>query len=266
MTSGTKCTMTITLCCDRLCARLDTTHEMTSPAASLGRGQPPPSPNGTPTPSRPRQPRAQADPFAEDSGDISLSLPASEAPLAAPQLRSREVSTPVPQRLLGKGLWPQHHGTQRSASAHPPATESDMGERRHLAGEGWGPPSPSTSPPLQAGGPDSSSSTPTVSSRRQLTRSRSLNVKIPSVDLSQGPRDVSSATTATTPHSSLGRPGAAPSTHSPRPPPLIDDDTATRMSRWVQDIIVCNFDLERGPVVERRAGGKRWGPGVKENV
>ncbi|TXT06632.1 uncharacterized protein COLE_05963 [Cutaneotrichosporon oleaginosum] len=61
-------------------------------------------------------------------------------------------------------------------------------------------------------------------------------------------------------------PNTSDSAPSPRPPPLIDDDTASRMARWVKEVVVCNFDLERGPVVERRAGGRRWGPGVKENV
>jgi hypothetical protein len=52
----------------------------------------------------------------------------------------------------------------------------------------------------------------------------------------------------------------------PRPPPLVTPEVRERMSRWVKEIVVCNFDLERGPVVERRALGRRWGPGEKENV
>jgi hypothetical protein len=46
----------------------------------------------------------------------------------------------------------------------------------------------------------------------------------------------------------------------------VDEKTARRMDRWVKEIVVCNFDLERGPVVERRAVGRRWGPGLKANV
>jgi hypothetical protein len=38
------------------------------------------------------------------------------------------------------------------------------------------------------------------------------------------------------------------------------------MERWVKEIVVCNFDLERGPVVERRVMGRRWGSGERENV
>lgn len=46
----------------------------------------------------------------------------------------------------------------------------------------------------------------------------------------------------------------------------MSEDVARKMGRWVKEIVVCNFDLERGPVVERRAGGRRWGLGEKENV
>ncbi|WVO12525.1 hypothetical protein L204_100125 [Cryptococcus depauperatus] len=102
-----------------------------------------------------------------------------------------------------------------------------------------------------------------------LGRSRSLNVRMPSVDLStqtfdKGKETPMSATNSRlTPTSKTGwskRPG------EPRPPPLMSNDIAQRMSRWVKEIVVCNFDLERGPIVERRARGRRWGPGEKENV
>ena len=33
--------------------------------------------------------------------------------------------------------------------------------------------------------------------------------------------------------------------------PLIANDVAERIRRWVYDIIICNFDLETGPVIER---------------
>lgn len=68
---------------------------------------------------------------------------------------------------------------------------------------------------------------------------------------------------ARTPSMKLGwsrRPG------DPRPPPLVNPFVALKMSRWIKEIVVCNFDLERGPVVERRVIGRRWGPGEKENV
>lgn len=105
-----------------------------------------------------------------------------------------------------------------------------------------------------------------TSSSSTLTRSRSLNVRLPSADLSistdrngKGP----SSATAATPSMRLGwsrRPG------EPRPPPLVGGSVVEKMGRWVKEIIVCNFDLERGPVVERRVMGRRWGPGEKENV
>jgi hypothetical protein len=47
---------------------------------------------------------------------------------------------------------------------------------------------------------------------------------------------------------------------------LITPEVARRVGRWVKEVVVCNFDLERGPVVERRIIGRRWGPGEKENV
>lgn len=116
-----------------------------------------------------------------------------------------------------------------------------------------------------------------TSSANSLTRSRSMNVhpnrlsrRLPSIDLSadtlQRNGDGSSAMSATvgksTPSTRLGwhrRPGE-------RPPPLVNPMVAERMGRWIKEIVVCNFDLERGPVVERRMLGRRWGPGEKENV
>lgn len=47
---------------------------------------------------------------------------------------------------------------------------------------------------------------------------------------------------------------------------MVEEGVRQKMERWVKEIVVCNFDLERGPVVERRAVGRRWGPGEKENV
>ncbi|WVR00265.1 hypothetical protein IAU59_007408 [Kwoniella sp. CBS 9459] len=127
-------------------------------------------------------------------------------------------------------------------------------------------------------------SRPTYQTRRTssstLGRSRSLNVKLPSVSLDTSSSTInpskrgssglhrdnmpmSATSSRATPTSKIGwsrRPG------EPRPPPLVSDGTASKMNRWVKEVVVCNFDLERGPVVERRAGGRRWGPGEKENV
>ncbi|OCF38214.1 hypothetical protein I316_00439 [Kwoniella heveanensis BCC8398] len=99
---------------------------------------------------------------------------------------------------------------------------------------------------------DTSSST--ISSNRGIGKGNGLH-------LDNTP--MSATSSRATPTSKIGwsrRPG------EPRPPPLVSDGTANKMSRWVKEVVVCNFDLERGPVVERRAGGRRWGPGEKENV
>lgn len=47
---------------------------------------------------------------------------------------------------------------------------------------------------------------------------------------------------------------------------FVDPDVATKMKRWVQEIVVCNFDLDRGPVVERRMTGRPWAKGEKANM
>lgn len=47
---------------------------------------------------------------------------------------------------------------------------------------------------------------------------------------------------------------------------FIDPEIATRMKRWIDEIVVCNFDLDRGPVVERRMAGRPWAKGEKANV
>ncbi|WVF73087.1 hypothetical protein IAT40_007906 [Kwoniella sp. CBS 6097] len=141
------------------------------------------------------------------------------------------------------------------------------------------PQSPSPSPSFSA----NSISRPAYQTRRTssstLGRSRSLNVKLPSVSLDTSSSTInpsnrgnglhrdnapmSATSSRATPTSKIGwsrRPG------EPRPPPLVSEATASKMNRWVKEVVVCNFDLERGPVVERRAGGRRWGPGEKENV
>lgn len=90
-------------------------------------------------------------------------------------------------------------------------------------------------------------------------RSRSLNThkKLPSLN---------TQTSARSPLSATDRLGYSRRPGDPRPPPLITPEVSGRMDRWIKEIVVCNFDLERGPVVERRIVGRRWGPGEKENV
>lgn len=240
-------------------------HTMPHPAAAPGRGYG-------------RVANGAADgalPMEDDSGDISLSLRADERPLAAGALH--EFSMPVARRAAsssatdGAKRWPGVSGTMRSSSARPERVpEGDVAERPRSAtsshcrspSPGSSSPSPTRTPVpsrLRAS-PASPSSPLSPLHNRRITRSRSLNVRIPSVDLTA--KAAQSATSAT---HELAVP-IAPPAPSPRPPPLIDDETAHSMARWVKEIVVCNFDLERGPVVERRAGGRRWGPGVKENV
>lgn len=104
-------------------------------------------------------------------------------------------------------------------------------------------------------------------STHSLNRSRSLGnrLSVPGAKSAVGSETNHSPTRngARTPSMRLGwsrRPG------EPRPPPMVEQGVRRRMERWVKEIVVCNFDLERGPVVERRAVGRRWGPGEKENV
>ncbi|KAJ9108801.1 hypothetical protein QFC21_000121 [Naganishia friedmannii] len=47
---------------------------------------------------------------------------------------------------------------------------------------------------------------------------------------------------------------------------FVDPEVATRMKRWVDEVVVCNFDLDRGPIVERRMAGRPWAKGEKANV
>ncbi|KAK4685933.1 hypothetical protein P7C73_g4202, partial [Tremellales sp. Uapishka_1] len=96
-------------------------------------------------------------------------------------------------------------------------------------------------------------------SRPVLPSSLAMSMRLPSVDLSS----------PSTPFSLSSPKLNLPQNHAKRraaPSPLLDEETSRNMSRWVKEIVVCNFDLERGPVVERRAAGRRWGVGEKENV
>lgn len=236
--------------------------------------------------------------FDDGEGDISLSRSGSHSALSSyaalgqsqnrrpsPALPSspsrRDVTSPVPQRLLQK-RWSASLGAsahqQRTASAalpDPPIGDSPSFGPRNSTSTG-----PSPVPSLNAPSvhskvapPNGAGSAP-ATGRRGITRSHSLNVRIPSVDLSTKDdfKSASSATAAQSPDVWDDEPANSDGTQadkplpSPRPPPLVDDKTAAAMSRWVKEVVVCNFDLERGPVVERRAVGRRWGPGEKENV
>lgn len=47
---------------------------------------------------------------------------------------------------------------------------------------------------------------------------------------------------------------------------FLPSDVSEKMQRWVQEIVVCNFDIDRGPMVERRMIGRPWGKGERANV
>ena len=220
--------------------------------------------------------------FESDTGDISLSVPSSSSFHSispSPSAEHSRITTPKNRgddpRLLGKTLWPRQDalpssqtGSSVSLNRHSDDDTDVETPRAHVH-------RPSSAASRVNGlsshrDEESEPVTPTKWSRQSsgssLGRSRSLNIRMPSVDLSAensskpGPM---SATSTRNPSARLGfsrRPG------EPRPPPILLEETSRRMSRWVKEIVVCNFDLERGPVVERRAAGRRWGPGEKENV
>ena len=196
-----------------------------------------------------------------DGGDISLSLPLSRS---SPQLSSlgqrgfnftpsettnqsnqagpsryRQIPSPTPNRLLGKQLWPR------------PETKVEQEEECVFgSGEEIG----------------SRIMTRRASSQETITlnRSRSINIRLnKEKDSLVSKSDSLEPGIRKTPSMRVGWkriPGEN------RPPPMVGSDTSLKMSRWIKEIVVCNFDLERGPVVERRILGRRWGPGEKENV
>lgn len=204
-----------------------------------------------------------------DSGDISLSLPSSRS---SPQLssllypssripsrydddtnrnvagpsRPREMSSPTPKRLLGKDLWPSPAVTTFAGDETTRSTSAPM---RTTSPETMAPPTAHQTYKQQI----------SVNGGTNVSRSRSLHGRNPPAERVNGNGPSSSRT----PSMRVGwhrRPG------DPRPPPIVSEDVGDRMGRWVKEIVVCNFDLERGPVVERRIMGRRWGPGEKENV
>jgi len=204
-----------------------------------------------------------------DSGDISLSLPLSQS---SPQLstilhagpskyRDAPTASPTPRRLLGKTLWPKPLDTDEEDELSLDGLPAVNGERRASSAK------PQTVSNAQESPTKFTRRTSSSTTVTSLSRSRSMNVRMPSVDLSSGngrnAKPTGNGQVGRTPSTRLGwsrRPG------EPRPPPLVDEQVAYRMGRWIKEIVVCNFDLERGPVVERRLLGRRWGPGEKENV
>ncbi len=203
--------------------------------------------------------------YESDSGDISLSVPSSSSSTLPSPRAPCEAPSLTPQRLFGKNLWTSSHPNLNLASSQS-VSPIDDGPITPLAGPSSRVLEHPRSSSARPGDDSNTTPTPRMSNRRtssssSITRSRSLNVR---VDLSASPpsRGPASATTRT-PSTRLGwsrRPGEA------RPPPLVNEEVSRKMSRWVKEIVVCNFDLERGPVVERRALGRRWGSGEKENV
>ncbi|WVR07677.1 hypothetical protein IAU60_004719 [Kwoniella sp. DSM 27419] len=210
-----------------------------------------------------------------------------------PRARERDVSAPVPQRLFGRSLFARSPGPEPSSGSSSPAISSsvfggghtlqtvslndeedafaepeagpsrlDENLSRRTGGDGLHPAGPG------GGGAVNRPVYPTRRASSGLGRSRSLNVKLPSSAVggdvpTHHDSPMSATSSRLTPSSKIGwsrRPG------EPHPPPLVGEATARGMSRWVKEVVVCNFDLERGPVVERRAGGRRWGLGEKENV
>jgi hypothetical protein len=249
--------------------------------------------------------------FDSDTGDISLSFSSSTL-AATPQRSSSSASSSHPNasrmndranamtspRMYSKSLWERRASAAEAGPSSISLSESLPGPSGRQRGSTGG--STSTTNTRMTPNSDSASRSldpdqtprrasqalhdrydnlpmPTrrTSSQATITRSRSLNVRIPSEDRSasigQSPfsrspptlHPASATASSRTPSSRLAfarRPGEV------RPAPMLDAETAGRMGRWVKEVVVCNFDLERGPVVERRVAGRRWGPGEKENV
>lgn len=166
---------------------------------------------------------------------------------AGPKAHRRDISSPTPSRI--------HAPSSHLSTSSPESQASHAGPSRSNSAR---PPSPS---PLPAG-PSDRRSIPdrlTGNGNGNVHRSRSLNTH---KKLSQ----LNTNTSAKSPLSATDRLGYTRRPGDPRPPPLITPKVSGRMERWIKEIVVCNFDLERGPVVERRIIGRRWGPGQKENV
>lgn len=194
-----------------------------------------------------------------DSGDLSVpgSLGSPQygtlLPARAPvRTHRRDISSPTPQRTYTP------RGHTRAATSSP---EESLNDLDHDSGSQAGPSrSNSARPPSPSPVPSLDKASIPARLGAPVNRSRSLNThkKLPSLN--------TNTPSAKSPLSATDRLGYTRRPGDPRPPPLITPTVRGRMDRWVKEIVVCNFDLERGPVVERRIVGRRWGPGEKENV
>ncbi|ODN77662.1 hypothetical protein L202_04813 [Cryptococcus amylolentus CBS 6039] len=237
-----------------------------------------------------------------DEGDISLAFTSNTAsraaaaparPLAPASDFEQDVAVPSPRRLFNNALLNTESASnpgQRIRSSQGVAVslnDQDGATSTATAPGHWAPGalksgsrpssaqplSPQPYPNVDTSRIPFSTQSPGLPRRTSsgIKRSRSLNVRLPSADDSsssdpaqnskQAP--MSATSSRPTPSSRIGwsrRPG------DPRPPPMISPEVAEKMGRWVKDVVVCNFDLDRGPVVERKAGSRRWGFGEKENV
>ena len=209
---------------------------------------------------------ARYDPSLDiDSGDLSLpnALGSPQYGTLLPSRTSRrdhrrDVSSPTAQRSYTPSL----HEQSRISTASPAqsySSESQAGPSRASSAR---PPSPSPMPS------ESSHRTPVPS---RLTGNGSANGnggvhRSQSLNTHKRLSSLNTNTSAKSPLSATDRLGYTRRPGDPRPPPLITPNVSGRMERWIKEIVVCNFDLERGPVVERRVIGRRWGPGEKENV
>jgi hypothetical protein len=178
-----------------------------------------------------------------DSGDGDLSIPGS---MTSPQLGTFSSRSRHP---IDASHTPTRSNTIASRSSQFHTANSEAGPSRTHSAR---PPSPST--------PGRRNGQPVMErTESQIQRSRSLNThkKLPQLFTN---------TSAKSPLSATDRLGYSRRPGDPRPPPLITPGIAKKVGRWFKEMVVCNFDLERGPVVERRIIGRRWGPGEKENV
>jgi hypothetical protein len=175
-----------------------------------------------------------------DSGDGDLSIPGS---MTSPQLGTFSSQS---RRHLNMPNTPTRSNTINGRSSQFSGANSEAGPSRIRLH------TPST--------PHQENGKPTMErTESQLQRSRSLNMhkKLP---------QLFTRTSAKSPLSATDRIGYSRRPGDPMPPPLITPEIARKVGRWIKEMVVCNFDLERGPVVERRIIGRRWGPGEKENV
>jgi len=180
-----------------------------------------------------------------DSGDGDLSIASS---MTSPQLGTYSSRS---QYALDMSKTPTRSNTIASRSSQFNNANSEAGPSRTHSAR---PPSPFT--PGRSNG-DSIPSMERTESQVQRSRSLNMHKKLP---------QLFTKTSAKSPLSATDRLGYSRRPGDPRPPPLITPEIARKVGRWIKEMVVCNFDLERGPVVERQIIGRRWGPGEKENM